>query len=69
MMAPWKLTQGRRGLPSLTGAWRSNVREQISLAPPMVVLRAVRLYCCDHYGSMLWDLEGNMANQYFNVWG
>ena len=34
----------------------------------MEVLRAVRLYCCDHYGSMLWDMEGNMASQYFNVW-
>ena len=44
------------------------IREQFSFAHPMEVLRAVRLYCCDHYGSMLWDLEGNMATQYFNVW-
>ena len=34
----------------------------------MEVLRVVRMYCCDHYDSILWDLEGNMANQYFNVW-
>ena len=44
------------------------IREQFSFAHPMEVLRAVRVYCCDHYGSMLWDLEGSMANQFYNVW-
>ena len=29
------------------------VREHFSFVHPML-LRAVRLYCCDHYGSMLW---------------
>ena len=28
----------------------------------------MKVYCCDHYGAMLWDLEGNMANQVFRVW-
>ena len=34
----------------------------------MEALRAVRVYCSDHYGGMLWDLNGNMARQYFNAW-
>ena len=34
------------------------------------VLRAVNIYCCDHYGGMLWDLQGTMAmaSQYYNSW-
>ena len=44
------------------------VREQFSFANPIEVLRAVNIYCCDHYGGMLWDLQGNMASQYYNSW-
>ena len=44
------------------------VREQFSFAHPVEVLTAVQLYCSDHYGSMIWDLGGNMAKQYFNAW-
>ena len=44
------------------------IREQFSFAHPKEVLNAVRVYCCDHYGSMLWDLGGNMAKQYFTAW-
>ena len=42
------------------------VREQFSFAPPMEVLKAVRVYCCDHYGSMLWSMKGDKARQYCN---
>ena len=44
------------------------VREQFSFAHPMEVLRAVKVYCCDHYGSMLWDMKGDLATKYFNSW-
>ena len=44
------------------------IREQFDFAHPMETLKAVNLYCCDHYGGMLWDLQGNMASQYFNSW-
>ena len=44
------------------------IREQFSFAHPMEVLSAVKLYCCDHYGSMLWDLQGDLATKYFNSW-
>ena len=43
----------------------TEVRETFSFADPEEVLHAVKTYCCDHYGSMLWDLEGDLANQYF----
>ena len=44
------------------------IREQFSFAHPMEVLSAVKVYCCDHYGSMLWDLQGDLASKYFNSW-
>ena len=44
------------------------VRKQSSFAHPMEVLSAVRVYCCDHNGSMLWDMEGDMAKQFWNSW-
>ena len=44
------------------------IREQFSFAHPMEVLSAVKVYCCDHYGSMLWDLQGDLATMYFNSW-
>lgn len=44
------------------------VREEFSFAHPIEVLRAVNIYCCDHYGGMLWDLQGDMASQYFSSW-
>ena len=44
------------------------IREQFSFAHPVEVLGAVKVYCCDHYGSMLWDLQGEMANKYYNSW-
>ena len=44
------------------------IRDQFKFAHPVEVLTAVRIYCCDHYGSMIWDLGGEMCNQYFNAW-
>ena len=31
-------------------------------------LSAVKFYCFDHYGAMLWDFSGSLASQYFNTW-
>ena len=44
------------------------IREQFSFAHPVEILQAVKIYCCDHYGSMLWDLQGSLARQYWNSW-
>ena len=44
------------------------LREQFSFAHPIEVLQAVSIYCCDHYGAMIWDLGSNMTIQYYNAW-
>ena len=44
------------------------IREQFLFAHPMETLRAVKVYCCDHYGSMLWDLQGDLATKYYSSW-
>ena len=46
----------------------TEIRETFSFAHPLEILKAVKTYCCDHYGSMLWDLGGDMANQMYNTW-
>ena len=46
----------------------TQLRESFSFAHPTEVIHAMKIYCCDHYGSMLWDLGGKMAGQVFRVW-
>ena len=43
-------------------------RQSFSFASPVEVVRALYVYCSSHYGSMLWDLSGEAACQYFNSW-
>ena len=43
------------------------VREQFSFAHPMEILQAVRVNCCDQYGSMLCDLQRDMGGQFFTA--
>ena len=44
----------------------TEVRETFQFARPTEVLNAVMLYCCDYYGSMLWDFRGEASNMFFN---
>ena len=44
------------------------VREQFSFARPDDVLSAVRVYCSDSYGSMLWALRSESSESYFKCW-
>ena len=44
------------------------VREQLSFAQPRQILQAIQLTCTDAYGSMLWDLSSDQAEQYFKSW-
>ena len=44
------------------------VREMFSFASPAEVLRTLKVYTCSLYGSNLWELGGDMANQVFNAW-
>ena len=44
------------------------LRDQLSFAKPEQVIKAAEVYCCDGYGSMLWELESDTAEQYFKAW-
>ena len=44
------------------------VRNQFSFAHPEQVLKMVKVLCCDAYGSMLWDLQSDPAEQLFKCW-
>ena len=44
------------------------IREQFSFAHPIEVLQAVSIYCCDHYGAIIWDLGSSLTVQYYNAW-
>ena len=44
------------------------MREQLHFAHPDQVMRAIQIYCCDGYGSMLWSLSSDTAEQMFKSW-
>ena len=44
------------------------VRNMFEWAAPTEVLHALKIYCSDLYGSMLWDLGGDKAAQIFSAW-
>ena len=49
----------------------TSVRETFKFADPeqvLQVLQAVKVYCCDFYRSMLWDLYGDQAEQLYRCW-
>ena len=46
----------------------TEIREMFGFAHPDQVLSAVSTYSCHFYGSMLWDLFGEMAGQVFRSW-
>ena len=46
----------------------TEIREMFGFAHPSQVLNAVQIYTCHFYGSMLWDLFGEMSGQVFRSW-
>ena len=44
------------------------IRESFSFAFPSQVMRAVQVYACDGYGSMLYDLASQSAESLFKSW-
>ena len=44
------------------------LREQLSFAKPGQVLQAIQVLCTDAYGSMLWKLSSEVAEQFFKCW-
>ena len=45
-----------------------SIRETFKFANEEQVLKAVQTYCCDFYGSMLWNLYGEQAGQFYRCW-
>ena len=45
-----------------------DIREQFAFAHPDQIIKMVQILCCDAYGSMLWDLRSNPAEQFFKSW-
>ena len=46
----------------------TEVRETFGFAQPAEILSAVMLYCCNFYGSMLWDFRSESTNMFFRSW-
>ena len=46
----------------------TEIRETFSFASPVEVLRAVKVFAGDLYGSNLWQLAGDQAEQVFHAW-
>ena len=46
----------------------TEVREELRFAQPLHVLKAVEVLTMDAYGSMLWILSSDKAEQFFNSW-
>ena len=44
------------------------MRETFKFARPNQILQAIQVHCCDMYGSMLWNLYGDQAEQYYRCW-
>ena len=45
-----------------------DIREEFAFAHPDQQLQMLDLLCCDGYGSMLWNLQSDKAEQYFKSW-
>ena len=46
----------------------TEIRETFSFASPVEVLRSLKVFAGDMYGSNLWQLCGGMANQVYHAW-
>ena len=46
----------------------SDLRDNLYFAHPEQKVHAIQLYCCDAYGSMLWQFGSNYADSYFKAW-
>ena len=46
----------------------TSIRETFAFADNEQILRAIQIYCCNFYGSMLWNLYGEQAAKFFRCW-
>ena len=50
------------------GLLKVGIRESFSFAYPAQVMRAVQVFACDGYGSMLYDLSSTSCESLFKSW-
>ena len=46
----------------------SDLRDKLHFADPHQKMKAMQLYTCDAYGSMLWDFTDSCTGRYFRAW-
>ena len=46
----------------------SDIRDNLYFAHPEQRIRAINLYCCDAYGSMLWELGSKYCESFWKAW-
>ena len=46
----------------------NDLRDKLYFCHPSSKMKAIELYCCDAYGSMLWDLSSRNVDSYFKAW-
>ena len=46
----------------------NDVRDNLYFCHPSQKMKAIQIYCCDGYGSMLWDLSSKSVDSYFKSW-
>ena len=46
----------------------SDMRDQLHFADPELKMKAIQLYVCDGYGSMIWDFTKECTEKYFRAW-
>ena len=46
----------------------NDMRDSLYFAHPEQRIKAIQLYCCDAYGSMLWLLSSRYSDSYFKAW-
>ena len=44
------------------------LREDLSFANPDQILQAIKIFCSDAYGSMIWKLKSASSEQFFKSW-
>ena len=46
----------------------SEIRDKLRFTQPLQVLKVIEMMCMDSYGSMLWELGSDRAEQFFKSW-
>ena len=64
-MAPWIITHVKR---AEFISKSTEIRETFAFASPVETLRAVKVFAGDFYGSNLWHLPGEKAEQVYHTW-